>query len=136
MAALGVSFALTMCIPPSNTDGTGAKLVSGDEINFSMDVISKLILGPPGTQVTLDIIRQQSGTRSRKWFKFAFYRQKPLSNSPDIRSPGQFCLAVFYAGPAADAAAASDARQHFHSLLDSVVNICEGVARAELLQDV
>lgn len=80
-------FALTMCIPPSNTDGTGPKLVSGDEINFSMEVIPKLILGPPGTQVTLDIIRQQPGTRSRKWFKFAFYRQKPLSNSPDIRSP-------------------------------------------------
>jgi hypothetical protein len=80
-------FALTMCIPPSNTDGTGPKLVSGDEINFSMEVIPKLILGPPGTQVTLDIIRQQPGTRNKKWFKFAFYRQKPLSDSPNIRSP-------------------------------------------------
>ena len=51
-------------------------------------------------------------------------------------SSEQHCLAVFYAGPAADAAAASDARQHFHSLLDSVVDICEGVAREELLHDV
>ena len=50
-------------------------------------------------------------------------------------SPELHCLAVFYAGPAADAAAASDARQHFHSLLDSVVDMCEGVAREELLHD-
>ena len=44
------------------------------------------------------------------------------------------CLAVFYPGSAAAAAAACiEPALHFHSLLDNVVGICEAVAREELL---
>jgi hypothetical protein len=52
-----------------------------------MRVIAQLITGPPGTQVTLDVTRQIVGSRSKRLYKFAFYRQKLHSGSLDIRSP-------------------------------------------------
>jgi hypothetical protein len=45
-------------------------------------------------------------------------------------------LSIFYAGSAADAAAASvEPGLFFHTLLDNVVAVCESVAREELLHD-
>ena len=46
-------------------------------------------------------------------------------------------LSVFYPGSAAEgaAAASTDPGRHFHSLLNNVLDICETVAREELLGD-